>query len=54
MLKMKEIEKHEKYLGLVTLEGPKNKLFGYLKDWVRKRLKSWKERTMSVVAREVL
>ncbi|CAL1356041.1 unnamed protein product [Linum trigynum] len=54
-LGMKVVEKHDKYLGLVTQVGrSKKELFVYLKDRVRKKLSGWKERTMSIAAREVL
>ncbi|CAL1374304.1 unnamed protein product [Linum trigynum] len=54
-LGMSIVEKHEKYLGLATTAGrSKKELFSGLVDRVRKKLKGWKERVMSVAAREVL
>ncbi|CAL1412670.1 unnamed protein product [Linum trigynum] len=54
-LGMPIVEKQDKYLGLATEVGrSKKELFAGLKERVRKKLKGWKERTMSVAARETL
>ncbi|CAL1376774.1 unnamed protein product [Linum trigynum] len=52
---MKIVEKHDKYLGLVTqVDRSKKELFTYLKDRIRKKLSGYKEKFMSAAAREVL
>ncbi|CAL1396794.1 unnamed protein product [Linum trigynum] len=49
------VAKHEKYLGLATVAGrSKKELFTGIVDRIRKKLKGWKERVLSVAAREVL
>ncbi|CAL1383295.1 unnamed protein product [Linum trigynum] len=55
ILEMTLIEKYEKYLGLATMAGrSKNELFTGILDRIRKKLKVWKEKTLSAAAREVL
>ncbi|CAL1383761.1 unnamed protein product [Linum trigynum] len=55
ILGMRIVEKHDKYLGLVTHVGrSKKELFTFLKERVRKTLAGWKERIMLIAAREVL
>ncbi|CAL1381267.1 unnamed protein product [Linum trigynum] len=54
-LQMTMVEKHEKYLGLPTVVGrSKKEIFNGLKDRIRKKLKEWKEKTLSVAGRETL
>ncbi|CAL1412876.1 unnamed protein product [Linum trigynum] len=51
-LQMQPVEKHQKYLGLVTEVGrDKKDLFAGLKERIRQKLKGWKEKSMSVAAR---
>ncbi|CAL1389645.1 unnamed protein product [Linum trigynum] len=55
ILGMKVVEKHNKYLGLGTVAGrSKKELFGDIVERIKKKLKGWKEKTLSVAAREVL
>ncbi|CAL1383059.1 unnamed protein product [Linum trigynum] len=55
VLGMKTVEMHDKYLGLATEAGrSKKELFVELKDRIWKKLKGWKEKTMSAAAREVM
>ncbi|CAL1396799.1 unnamed protein product [Linum trigynum] len=55
ILGMERVDKHQKYSGLATVAGrSKKELFTEALDRLRKRLKGWKERTLSVAAREVL
>lgn len=52
---MKEIEEHEKYLGLPTFIGrKKRKIFYVVLEWIHKKLKDWKEKTLTKAGREVL
>jgi len=45
----------DKYLGLPIYMGrSKNKMFGYLKDRVWKRIQGWKEKLLSRAGKEIL
>ncbi|XP_057425675.1 uncharacterized protein LOC130719041 [Lotus japonicus] len=55
LLGVKAVESYDKYLGLPTIIGKsKNQIFRFVKERVWKKLKGWKERTLSRVGREVL
>lgn len=52
---MNWVERHDKYLGMPTFVGRNKSLcFGYLKDRLWKRLKSWKGKLLSAAGKEVL
>ncbi|CAL1404049.1 unnamed protein product [Linum trigynum] len=54
-LEMAMVEKHDKYLGLPTVVGrSKKEIFAGLIERVRKKLKNWKEKTLSIGGRETL
>ncbi|KAM1460242.1 hypothetical protein ACFX2I_037087 [Malus domestica] len=50
ILRVNHVDRHEKYLGMPTLVGRNMSMcFGYLKDHLWKRLKSWKGKILSAV-----
>lgn len=52
---MREVGKHEKYLGLPTIIGRSVKaIFACLKERIWKKLNGWKERLLSRPGKEVL
>lgn len=52
---VKVVESYDKYLGLPTIIGKsKTQIFRFVKERVWKKLKGWKERTLSRARREVL
>lgn len=54
-LAIKEVERFETYLGLLTLVGrAKYQTFAYLKDKVWKKLQGWKGKLLSRAGKEVL
>ncbi|CAL1394093.1 unnamed protein product [Linum trigynum] len=55
ILGMKQVVNHQKYLGLPTVVGrQKKEVFGVLVEKVRKKIKHWKGKMLSVAAKEVL
>ncbi|XP_057458292.1 uncharacterized protein LOC130749012 [Lotus japonicus] len=55
LLNVKAVECFDKYLGLPTIVGKsKTQIFNFVKDRVWKKLKGWKERSLSRAGREVL
>ncbi|XP_057444580.1 uncharacterized protein LOC130736815 [Lotus japonicus] len=55
LLQMKAVASHPRYLGLPTLVGrSKTQVFSFARDRGWKKLKGWKERTLSRAGREVL
>ncbi|XP_021730999.1 uncharacterized protein LOC110697904 [Chenopodium quinoa] len=55
MLGVREIDKHEKYLGLPTIIGKSKKtIFGGVCDRIRKKLSCWKDKLLSKPGKEVL
>ena len=54
-IKIKAIESHSKYLGLPTFVGrSKKQVFEFVQQRVWKKLKGWKERSLSKAGKEVL
>ncbi|CAL1387774.1 unnamed protein product [Linum trigynum] len=52
---MKQVAVHGKYLGLPTVIGREKKaVFEVLVDRVRKKIKHWKNKTLSIAAKNVL
>lgn len=50
-----EVEKHEKYLGLPTMVGRSKKvIFTHVQDRIWKKLKRWKEKSLSAAGKEIL
>lgn len=55
LLGVKVVESYDKYLGLPTIIGKsKTHIFRFVKEQVWKKLKGWKNRTLSCAGREVL
>ncbi|XP_010666976.2 uncharacterized protein LOC104884079 [Beta vulgaris subsp. vulgaris] len=55
ILKMRQVEKHEKYLGIPSVAGRSKKLiFASLLDRIWKKLQGWKEKLLSRAGKEVL
>ncbi|XP_057444459.1 uncharacterized protein LOC130736674 [Lotus japonicus] len=55
LLGVKAVESYDKYLGLPTIIGKsKSQIFRFVKERVWKKLKGWKEGTLSRAGREVL
>ncbi|XP_057452170.1 uncharacterized protein LOC130743990 [Lotus japonicus] len=55
LLGVKAVESFDKYLGLPTIIGKsKSQIFHFVKERVWKKLKGWKERSLSRAGREVL
>ncbi|XP_048492142.1 uncharacterized protein LOC125493157 [Beta vulgaris subsp. vulgaris] len=55
ILKMRQVEKHEKYLGIPSITGRSKKLmFDSLLDRIWKKLQGWKEKLLSRAGKEVL
>ncbi|XP_057415840.1 uncharacterized protein LOC130710549 [Lotus japonicus] len=55
LLGVNAVESYDKYLGLPTLIGKsKNQVFNFVKERVWKKLKGWKECSLSRAGREVL
>ncbi|XP_057451835.1 uncharacterized protein LOC130743612 [Lotus japonicus] len=55
LLNVKAVECYDKYLGLPTIIGKsKTQIFSFVKDRVWKKLKGWKEKSLSRAGREVL
>ncbi|XP_021836344.2 uncharacterized protein [Spinacia oleracea] len=54
-LGVKEVERHEKYLGLPTIIGRSKKvIFASIKERIWKKLQGWKEKLLSRPGKEVL
>ena len=54
-IKIKVVESHSKYLGLPTFVGrSKKQVFEFVQERVWKKLKGWKERSLSKAGKEVL
>lgn len=54
-LGVREVERHEKYLGLPTIIGPlKKAIFAFLKERIWKKLNGWKEKLSSRPGKELL
>lgn len=48
LLGVKEVERHDRCLGLPTLIGrSKSQVFRFVRDMVWKKLKGWKEKALS-------
>lgn len=55
VLGVKQVEKHEKYLGLPTIIGRSKKMvFTCLKERIWKKMQGWKEKLLSQARKEVL
>lgn len=55
IFKFRKKQGNNKYLGLpFTIGRSKKEIFNYLHDQVEKKLNSWKEKTSSLAAKEVL
>lgn len=55
ILGIREVEKHECYLGLPTMASRSKKaIFQQVKDRIWKKLKGWKEKSLSPAEKEVL
>ncbi|XP_057249396.1 uncharacterized protein LOC130590838 [Beta vulgaris subsp. vulgaris] len=55
LLKMRRVDRHEKYLGIPTVAGRSKKaVFGALLDRIWKKLQGWKEKLLSRAGKEVL
>ncbi|XP_056687711.1 uncharacterized mitochondrial protein AtMg00310-like [Spinacia oleracea] len=55
ILKMRQFEKHSKYLGIPTIIGRSKKvIFGALLDRIWKKLRGWKEKILSRAEKEIL
>lgn len=54
-MQVKEADENSKYLGLPNVLGRnKSVVFGYLKEKVRARIRSWNEKNMSKPSKEIL
>lgn len=54
-LKMRQVEKHEKYLGIPSISGRSKKaIFESLIDRIWKKLRGWKEKLLSKARKEIL
>ncbi|CAL1353160.1 unnamed protein product [Linum trigynum] len=54
-LGIREVSKHEKYLGLPTVVGRSKKVvFAYIKERIRDRIQGWKGRMISTAGKDVL
>lgn len=55
MLGVREVARHEKYLGLPTIIGrSKRAVFAVLKERIWKKLQGWKEKLLARPGKEVL
>ena len=55
ILNMRQVEKHEKYLGIPSISGRSKKLvFSSLLDRIWKKLQGWKEKLLSRAGKEIL
>ena len=55
LLHMRQVDRHEKYLGIPTVAGRSKKaVFGALLDRIWKKLQGWKEKLLSRAGKEVL
>ena len=55
LLGVKSVEHHTKYLGLPTMfEKSKKLIFNFIREHIWKKLKSWKEKLLSMEGKEVL
>lgn len=55
LLGMKEVERHDKYLGLPTIFDRSKKIsFCDIRDQIRKKLHGWKEKLLSRAGKEIL
>ena len=55
VLGVKAVESHPTYLGLPTIIGwSKKQIFNFFHDLVWKKIKGWKERSLSMAGRKVL
>ncbi|XP_057425625.1 uncharacterized protein LOC130718990 [Lotus japonicus] len=55
LLNVKAVESYDKYLGLPTIIGKsKTQIFNFVKERVWKKLKGWKESSLSRMGREVM
>ncbi|XP_021763810.1 uncharacterized protein LOC110728475 [Chenopodium quinoa] len=55
LLGVREVDKHERYLGIPTVIGKSKKsIFAGLKDRIWKKMQGWKEKLMSRAGKEIL
>ncbi|XP_048489793.1 uncharacterized mitochondrial protein AtMg00310-like [Beta vulgaris subsp. vulgaris] len=55
ILNMRQVEKHEKYLGILSISGRSKKaVFDSLLDRIWKKLQGWKEKLLSRAGKEIL
>ncbi|XP_021751223.1 uncharacterized protein LOC110716880 [Chenopodium quinoa] len=55
LLGVKQVNRHEKYLGILTVIGKSKKaIFANLKDRIWKKLQGWKEKLLSRAGKEIL
>ena len=55
ILQMRQVEKHEKYLGIPSISGrSKRAIFDSLLDRIWKKLQGWKEKLLSRAGKEIL
>ncbi|KAM2808782.1 hypothetical protein PS2_043623 [Malus domestica] len=55
LLGVQLVDRHLKYLGMPTYLGRnRSQCFAYIKEWLWKRLQSWKGKILSVAGKELL